>query len=61
MVTEQMTTIDGVLTADIDSETVTITLRHDAGGETAIEIPAFKFAWIVETFATYTAANNPTR
>lgn len=50
IMTEQMTTIDGILTAQIDADTVLLILHHDDGREHSIEIPAFKFAWIVETF-----------
>lgn len=50
MQTEQMTTMDGILTAEIDDDTVTLTLKRDDGGEHVIQIPAFKFAWITEAF-----------
>lgn len=49
---EQMTTIDGILTAEMDHDEVTITLKPDAGGDDiVITIPSFKFRWIANTFA----------
>lgn len=48
--TTVMTTMDGILTTEIDDDTVTLALKRDDGGEHVIQIPAFKFAWIVKAF-----------
>lgn len=50
MTTEQMTTLEGILTAEMTDDTVTLTLSRDDGGVHVIEIPAFKFAWIADSF-----------
>jgi glutamine cyclotransferase len=52
MATLAFTTVDGILHADIWADMVTITLKPDDGGaDLVIEVPSFKFAWIVEAFA----------
>ncbi len=50
MTIEQMTTLEGVLTAEMDDDTVRLTLGRDDGDTVIIEIPSFKFRWIVDAF-----------
>ena len=48
---QQMTTPEGVLSAECDDDdTVTLTLDRDDGETITLAIPAFKFQWIVDAF-----------